>query len=83
MSKYSDVQTVRDRVVDILVLSLGRAEEELVASGLVDSLRAISLALMLEKEFGISLDEMTLEDMTTLSSLSDRLHTFITKSRRL
>lgn len=83
MSKYSDVQTVRDRVVDILVLSLGRAEEELVASGLVDSLKAISLALMLEKEFGISLDEMTLEDMTTLSSLSDKLHTFMTKSRRL
>jgi acyl carrier protein len=72
---------VRDRVVDLLVLHLGRVDEELIGSGLVDSLRAISLALTLEKEFGVVLDEMTLEDMVTLSSLSDRLHTIIVRQR--
>jgi acyl carrier protein len=46
-----------------------------MASGLVDSLRAVELALALEKEFQLQPDSFALKDMRTMTSLSRRIAT--------
>lgn len=64
-----DIDAVQNRITEIVLARLGAVEEELVATGLLDSVKAISLALALEEEFGLPLEEMSLDDMVTLSSL--------------
>lgn len=64
-----DIEAVQHRITEIVLARLGAVEEELVATGLLDSVKAISLALALEEEFGLPLEEMSLDDMVTLSSL--------------
>jgi acyl carrier protein len=60
---------VRARVERILIDRFGRVQEELVAAGILDSLKTIELALALESEFGVPLDELTTQDTMTLSAL--------------
>jgi acyl carrier protein len=64
---------VRQRILQIVAAKYGRAEENLMASGLVDSLRAVELAMLLEKEFALDADTFTLSDMKTVSSISKRV----------
>ena len=70
-----EAQEVRLRVAKIIAGKYGRVEEELMASGLVDSLRAVELALALEKEFQLQPDSFALKDMRTMTSLSRRIAT--------
>jgi acyl carrier protein len=64
---------VRQRILQIVAAKYGRAEENLMASGLVDSLRAVELAMLLEKEFSLDADTFALSDMKTVSSISKRV----------
>jgi acyl carrier protein len=68
-----EAQRVRLRVAKIIEGKYGRVEEELMASGLVDSLRAVELALALEKEFQLPPDSFALKDMRTMTLLSRRI----------
>ncbi len=67
------VTDVASRLRQLIKAKYGRAEEELITSGLIDSLRAVELALALEKEFGLSADSFALKDMMTITSLSQRI----------
>jgi acyl carrier protein len=64
---------IRARVVSLVLERFGRVEEELVASGILDSLRTVELALELEREFGISLDDLNAAHTVTVTALVDRL----------
>ncbi|HWM86246.1 MAG TPA: hypothetical protein VNO33_10425 [Kofleriaceae bacterium] len=64
---------VQARVIEMIRRRFGRCEEELVRAGILDSLRSIELALELESEFGVSMDELHSHDMATLSCLCRRL----------
>lgn len=60
---------VRARLERILMERYGRVDEELVHSGLLDSLRAIELALALEAEFQVPLEDFAGRDLGDISSL--------------
>ncbi|HYO55263.1 acyl carrier protein [Archangium sp.] len=67
------VTDIASRLRQLITTKYGRAEEELMTSGLIDSLRAVELALALEKEFGLAADSFALSDMKTITSLSQRI----------
>jgi len=77
-----DIAVVRERISSIVRDRLGGVEEELVGAGLLDSLKAISLALTLEKEFGVSFEEMSVDDMVTLTSLTQKVHSILMRPHR-
>lgn len=64
---------VRNQILAVVREKYGRAEEELMASGIIDSLRAVELAMALEEEFDLPADSFTLRDMMTVTSLSERI----------
>jgi len=67
--------SLRERIASIVKNKFGRIEEDLLASGLLDSMQAVQLALILEKEFSLPLDTFDLKDMSTLSSLVEKIST--------
>lgn len=77
MSKRVTLEAVRDRVTRVVLKDVGTVEEQLIANGLIDSVKAINLALSLEKEFGVSLEDLSLADMITLSKLSHKVYSII------
>lgn len=64
---------VRQRITEILGKRYGRADEELMASGLIDSLRAVQLALELETTFELEPDSFALSDMKTITAVAQRI----------
>jgi acyl carrier protein len=70
-----NLQAVRRRVETVIEAELGRTEEELFSTGLVDSVKAINLLMCLEDEFGFSLEDLSLSDMETISCLSRKIET--------
>jgi acyl carrier protein len=68
-----DEGPVRARIEKLVRSRFGRVEEDLVRSGILDSLRTIELALALEVEFGIGLMQLTLKDIATLTTLTRRI----------
>jgi acyl carrier protein len=74
MSESLKLEAVRERVSAFLVSRFGRVEENLVGSGIIDSLKAIGVALALEEEFGVPLENLSVSDMATLSSLTRKVH---------
>ena len=73
MPRSCSAEDIPDRVVAIVLARLGGVEEELVAAGLLDSVKAISLALAIEEEFGLPLEDISVDDMVTLSSLTRKI----------
>jgi len=59
-------ETIQQRVEAVIVGKFGLLEEDLDASGLVDSLGAIDLLLLLQDEFGITLGDATLKDLSSV-----------------
>lgn len=66
-------QKVRAQVEAILRMRFGRVEEQLIGSGMLDSLRTIEFALDLEAEFQLQLHHLKVEDTATLTGLTRRL----------
>jgi acyl carrier protein len=64
---------ITQRVNEIVRARYGRTEENLMASGLVDSLRAVELAMLLEKAFGLEADTFSLSDLKTVSAITRRV----------
>jgi acyl carrier protein len=64
---------IRSRLLVIVSEQYGRAEEELIASGLIDSLHAIALALKLEREFDLPPNSFLLTDMRSITALTLRI----------
>jgi len=59
-------ETIQQRVEAVIVGKFGLLEEDLDGSGLVDSLGAIELLLLLQDEFGITLGDATLKDLSSV-----------------
>jgi acyl carrier protein len=66
-------ESIARQLAEIIERKYGRVQEDLMASGLIDSLRAVELALSLEKEFGLQPDTFALSDLRTLSALAHRI----------
>ena len=72
MSAMPNDEALRARVVTIVTGKYGRSDEELMASGIIDSLSAIDLALTLERELDLQADSFDLADMRSISSIVRR-----------
>jgi acyl carrier protein len=73
MSECAQSCAFREGVVNVFMTEFGRVEEDLVGSGLMDSLKAIDISLILEDKFGVPLDGLSMVDMITLSSLTAKI----------
>jgi len=62
---------IRPRIEASIHRICGHVEEQLVAAGLMDSVRAMELVTALQQEFRVALSEATLADMTTVTRVVD------------
>ncbi len=69
----TEQEDIRRQVIAVVENTYGQVEEKLIASGIVDSLRAVQLAITLEKQFQLEPDSFSLRDMQTLTSLTARV----------
>ena len=73
---------LRERVESIILAKFGRLEEQLFDSGLLDSLRAIELGVLLEGEFGIPITDLTVHDLASVTCIVEKLRGFATVQRK-
>ncbi len=66
-------KSVKAVVSNLIKAKYGRVEEELMATGVIDSLRAVELSILLEKEFSLPRDSFMLSDMRFLSSIIKKI----------
>jgi acyl carrier protein len=59
----------RDRVESLIARAFGSVNEDLVASGVVDSVRAMELLVLLEQEFAVRLGNIGMKDLATVTSI--------------
>jgi len=69
----NDLTDIRARVSAIVTQRYGRSDERLMATGIIDSLSAVDLAITLEQEFRLDADSFALSDMATVTSVSERI----------
>ena len=67
------LEDIKNRLIVIIQKKYGRAEENLMSTGLVDSLGAVELTIILEKEFALPVNSFSLLHMRTISLLSERI----------
>jgi hypothetical protein len=64
-----DANALRDRVTALIVREFGTVEEDLVASGILDSLRSMELMIALETEFAVKLSHIQVADLSTVTRI--------------
>lgn len=62
-------EAIQHRVKAVIVGKFGRLEDDLSASGLVDSLGAMELFFLLQDEFRIRLADVTLKDFSSVARI--------------
>jgi acyl carrier protein len=67
------LEDIKNRLIVIIQKKYGRVEENLMSTGLVDSLGAVELTIILEKEFSLPVNSFSLLHMRTISLLSERI----------
>lgn len=68
-----EATAIKTRIHEIVRARFGRVEEELMATGIIDSLRAVQLAIAIEREFELDADSFELGDMRTITALSEKI----------
>jgi hypothetical protein len=61
--------TTEGRVEAVILGRFGRVEADLYASGIVDSLGAMELLVLLQNEFQIRLVDVTVKDLSTVARI--------------
>lgn len=82
MDDLFSTSVIRERIERIVIGEFGRADEELAASGILDSLKSVSLALLLEREFDSPLRDISVADMATMSQLCQKIHSILARLPR-
>jgi acyl carrier protein len=67
------VESVHGRIEQLLREHYGCFEEELLASGILDSLRAITFSRIVEREFQLKPGTLRLKDMSSAQALAQRV----------
>ena len=62
-------ETIQQRVEAVIVCKFGHLEDDLSASGFVDSLGAIELLFLLQDEFRVNLGDVTLKDLSSVARI--------------
>ena len=61
--------TIQQRVEAAIRGKFGRVEEELSASGIIDSLGAMELLVLLQDEFQVRLVDVTVKDLSSMTRI--------------
>lgn len=72
-------QTIQQRVEAVIVGKFGRVEADLSASGIVDSLGAMELLVLLQDEFQVRLVGVTVKDLSTVARIVSVIEAAMTK----
>lgn len=62
----TSTQIIQGRVEAVIVQKFGRVETDLVEQGIVDSLGAMELLVLLQTEFGVRLTDVAIADLSTV-----------------
>lgn len=62
----TEAEAIRQRVEGIILGKFGRVEADLSASGIVDSLGAMELLVLLQNEFEVRLPDVTVQDLSSV-----------------
>lgn len=66
---------IAEQVRALLASELGEpVEDQLLAGGVIDSLRSVDLALSIEEKFALGPGELAMDDLATISVLAKRIH---------
>ena len=63
-------QTIQARVESVIMQRFGRVETDLVEQGIVDSLGAMELLVLLQKEFEVRLGDVMIADLATVPRIA-------------
>jgi extradiol dioxygenase family protein len=67
----SAASVLRPRIEAVIHRVRGSVQDELLASGFVDSIGAMELVAALSQELGVALDELQLRDLATVAALAE------------
>jgi extradiol dioxygenase family protein len=67
----SRARVLRPRIEAVLHRVRGSVQDELLASGFVDSIGAMELVAALSQDLGVALDELQLRDLATVTTLAE------------
>ena len=70
----TDPGSIKDQLKELVQSKYGRCDEMLMESGILDSLKAVELAIEVGILFGADTNEIKLKDMATLTSLSEAIY---------
>lgn len=74
-------QVLRPRIQAAIHRVCGSVEEELLASGFLDSVRAMEVVAAIQKDLGISLSDMELSDAATVTTLVQAVQLAVRRQR--
>lgn len=67
-------EEIQQQIIAMVVEKHGRVDEQLISSGIIDSIAAVELAIALGKHFAVNTDSLSLTDLASLSGLSKRIY---------
>jgi acyl carrier protein len=72
------IREISRMMAETLLVEVGSPEDDLLATGALDSLNLIQLLVNLEKHFGIRipLDELQIEDVRSIESMARLVETY-------
>lgn len=73
----SRASVLRPRIEAVIHRVRGSVQDELLASGFVDSIGAMELVAALAQDLGVALDELQLRDLATVSTLAEATATAV------
>ncbi len=69
----AEIGSIKDQLKELVQSKYGRCDEMLMDSGILDSLKAVELAIEVGTLFGADTNEIKLKDMATLTTLSEAI----------
>lgn len=73
-------QTIQQRVEAVILGRFGRVEADLSASGLVDSLGAMELLVLLQDELQVRLVDVTVQDLSSVPRIVSLIEAALARS---
>lgn len=78
----SRASVLRPRIEAVIHRVRGSVQDELLASGFIDSIGAMELVAALSQDLGVALDELQLRDLATVAALSEAVAAAVDRQTR-
>lgn len=68
------IESIQQQITAMVLEKHGRVHEQLISSGIIDSIAAVELAIDLGNVFEVNTDSLALSDLASISGLSKRIY---------